>query len=100
MVSRTPTKPLVVLVWSSFGRLPSLVWFSVPGNQVGALLASSEHPSSPPTLKVWDPAQSSKRTETELGLQIGGRLLIATQLDQSNHLPNQRHGTVNKYGDY
>jgi hypothetical protein len=26
----------------------------------------------------------------KLGLQIGGRLLIATQLDQSNHLVNQK----------
>jgi len=38
------------LVWSGFRFLAT---------QVGALLASSEHPSSPPTLKVWDPAQSS-----------------------------------------
>jgi hypothetical protein len=29
---------------------------------------------------------------------IGGRLLIANQLDQSNYLPNQKHGTpVNSY---
>jgi hypothetical protein len=33
----------------------------------------------------------------KLRLQTGGRLLIATHLDQSNHLANQRQGVVNKY---
>ncbi len=33
----------------------------------------------------------------KLGLQEGGRLLIATHLDQSNYLPNQKQGAVNKY---
>jgi hypothetical protein len=31
------------------------------------------------------------------GLQIGGRLLTATHLDESNSLTNQKVGTVNKY---
>jgi hypothetical protein len=31
------------------------------------------------------------------GLQIGGRLLTATHLDESNSLTNQKGGTVNKY---
>jgi hypothetical protein len=29
--------------------------------------------------------------------QVGGRRLIATHLDQSNYLANQKQGTVNKY---
>jgi hypothetical protein len=33
----------------------------------------------------------------KLGLQIGGRLLIAKHLDQSNYLANQKQGAVNKY---
>jgi hypothetical protein len=32
-----------------------------------------------------------------MGVQIGGRLLIATHLDQSNYLANQKQGAVNKY---
>jgi len=33
----------------------------------------------------------------KLGLQVGGRLLIATHFEQSNYLANQKQGTVNKY---
>jgi hypothetical protein len=33
----------------------------------------------------------------KLGLQIGGRLLIATHLDQSNYVDNHKPGVVNKY---
>ncbi len=33
----------------------------------------------------------------KMGVQIGGRLLIATHLDQSNYLANQKQGAVNKY---
>jgi hypothetical protein len=33
----------------------------------------------------------------KLGLQVHGRLLIATHLDQSNYLTNQKQGGVNKY---
>jgi hypothetical protein len=33
----------------------------------------------------------------KLGLQVGGRLLLATHLDQSNYLANQKQGAVNKY---
>jgi hypothetical protein len=33
----------------------------------------------------------------KLGLQIGGRLLMATHLDQWNYLANQKQGAVNKY---
>jgi hypothetical protein len=33
----------------------------------------------------------------KMGLQMGGRLLIATHLDQSNYLANQKQGVVNKY---
>jgi len=33
----------------------------------------------------------------KLGLQVGGRLLLATHLNQSNHLPNQKQGAVNQY---
>ncbi len=33
----------------------------------------------------------------KLGLQIGGRLLIATHLDQSNSLAHQKQGAVSKY---
>jgi len=32
----------------------------------------------------------------QLKLQVGGRLLIATHLDQSNHLANKKQGVVNK----
>jgi hypothetical protein len=31
-----------------------------------------------------------------LGVQVGGRLLIANYLDQSNYLTNQKHGAINK----
>jgi hypothetical protein len=33
----------------------------------------------------------------QLKLQVGGRLLISTHLDQSNHLANEKQGVVNKY---
>jgi len=33
----------------------------------------------------------------KMGLQGGGRLSIATHLDQSNYLANQKHGIVNTY---
>jgi hypothetical protein len=33
----------------------------------------------------------------KLGLWVGGRLLIATYVEQSNYLANQKHGAVNKY---
>ncbi len=33
----------------------------------------------------------------KLGLQIDGRLLIATHLDKSNYLTSQKQGSVNKY---
>jgi hypothetical protein len=33
----------------------------------------------------------------KLGLQIGGRLLIATHLEPSNYLANQKQGAANKY---
>jgi hypothetical protein len=33
----------------------------------------------------------------KLGLQIGGRVLIAT--NKSNYLANQKHGAINKYDD-
>jgi hypothetical protein len=34
----------------------------------------------------------------KLGIQLGGRLLIAIHLDQSNYLANQKQGAVNKFG--
>jgi hypothetical protein len=33
----------------------------------------------------------------KLGLQVGGRLLIATYLDQSNYIANRKRVAVNKY---
>jgi hypothetical protein len=36
-------------------------------------------------------------TKLKLGLQIDGRLLIATHLDKSNYLTSQKQGSVNKY---
>ncbi len=36
-------------------------------------------------------------TKLKLGLQKGRRLLIATHLDQSNYLANQKQGAVSKY---
>jgi len=33
----------------------------------------------------------------KLGLQIGGRLLIATHLDQSNYRTNQKQGALNNF---
>jgi hypothetical protein len=33
----------------------------------------------------------------KLELQVGGRLVIATHWDQSNYLPNQKHGATHKY---
>jgi hypothetical protein len=35
--------------------------------------------------------------QLKLGLQIGGRPLVATHLDESNYLVNQKQGAVNKY---
>jgi hypothetical protein len=32
----------------------------------------------------------------KLGLQVGGRLVIATHLEHSNYLPNQKQGAVNQ----
>jgi hypothetical protein len=37
---------------------------------------------------------SNPAHKTELGLQIGGRLLIANHLDQSLRLPNQKQGAA------
>jgi len=34
----------------------------------------------------------------KLALQIGGRLLIGTHLDELQYLGNQKQGPVNKYG--
>ncbi len=45
--------------------------------------------SSNPTYKI--------KTLDCWGLQIGGTLLIATLLDQSNYLANQKQGAFNKY---
>jgi len=45
--------------------------------------------SSNPTYKI--------KTLDCSGLQIGGTLLIATLLDQSNYLANQKQGAFNKY---
>jgi hypothetical protein len=90
-VSRTLTKPLS-LVWSSLGRLPSSAgenrwgWFSVPGNQVIIhLLLCFQSIISTNTLSKRT-LHNPVKTETELQLQIGGRLVIANQLDQSNYL--------------
>jgi hypothetical protein len=33
----------------------------------------------------------------KLGLQVGGRLVIATHWDQSNYLGNQKHGATHRY---
>jgi hypothetical protein len=61
-------------------------------------------------LSVYDPAKVILTSKCEglvtnffpapsinlkLGLRVGGRLLIATY--QSNYLPNQKHGAINKY---
>jgi len=40
---------------------------------------------------------STPPIKLNLGLQKGGRLLIATHLDQSIYLANQKQGAVNKY---
>jgi hypothetical protein len=40
---------------------------------------------------------SSNTTQRKLGLQMDGKLLIATHLEQSNYLANQKQGAVNKY---
>jgi hypothetical protein len=65
--------------------------------------------ASPPTLSIWPSKHVShiKVLVTNFlptppirlkpGLQVGGRLLIANHLDQSNYLTNQKHGAVNKY---
>jgi hypothetical protein len=65
--------------------------------------------ATPPMLSMWPrknishiqvlvtnffPTQSIK---LKLGLEVGGRLLIATHLDQSNYLANQKQGALNKY---
>jgi len=34
------------------------------------------------------------KVASQLGLQVGERILIATHLDQSNHPPNQKQGCV------
>ncbi len=39
----------------------------------------------------------SNPIKLKLGLQIGGRLQIATHLNQSNYLANQEQGVVSKY---
>jgi hypothetical protein len=43
-------------------------------------------------------AFSTPPIKLKLGLQVRERLLIATHLDQSNYLPNQKQGAVNKCG--
>jgi len=40
---------------------------------------------------------STPPIKLKLWLQVGGRLVIAIHLDQSNYLPNQKHESVNKY---
>jgi hypothetical protein len=40
---------------------------------------------------------STPPIKLKLGLQVGGRLLLATDLDQSSYLANQKQGAVNKY---
>jgi len=63
--------------------------------------------ASPPTLSMW-PCKNISHIQVlvtnffptppiklKLGLQVGGRLLITTHLDQSNYLANQKLGAVN-----
>jgi hypothetical protein len=40
---------------------------------------------------------SNSTSKLKLGQQIGERLLIATHLEESNHLPNQKQAAVKKY---
>ncbi len=64
--------------------------------------------ASPPTLSLW-PCKNISHIQVlvanffptpeiklKLGLQVGGRLLLATHLDQSNSVTNQKQGAVNK----
>ncbi len=63
--------------------------------------------ASPPTLSMW-PCKNISHIQVlvtnffptppiklKLGLQVGGRLLITTHLDQTNYLANQKRGAVN-----
>jgi hypothetical protein len=62
-------------------------------SQPSPTLASFSHPSF--SYKLLFPTPPIK---LKLGLQEGGRLLIATHLDQWNYLPNQKHqGAVDKH---
>jgi hypothetical protein len=47
------------------------------------VLVTNFFPTPPIKLKLW--------------LEVSGRLVIATHLDQSNYLPNQKQGALNKY---
>jgi hypothetical protein len=64
--------------------------------------------ASPPTLSIW-PCKSTSHIQVlgtnffpppqikrKLGLHVGGRLLLATHLDQSNYVTNHKQGAVNK----
>jgi hypothetical protein len=39
----------------------------------------------------------SNPNDDKLGLELGGKLLIGTHLDESNYLANEKHGAINKY---
>jgi hypothetical protein len=68
--------------------------------------------ASPPTLSMWDCKNISHIqvlvinlfpppvVKLKMGPQVGGRRLIATHLDQSNYLPNQKHteNSINTIG--
>jgi hypothetical protein len=47
------------------------------------VLVTNFFPTPPIKLKLW--------------LEVSGRLVIATHLDQSNYLPNEKQGALNKY---
>jgi hypothetical protein len=49
---------------------------------------------SHPSLSDFSPTPPIK---LKLGVQIGGRLLIATHLYQSKYLANQKQGAANEY---
>jgi hypothetical protein len=84
--------------------LPLLLFLDVLTIRVSS--SSSLTRASPTVLHMWNishiqvlvtyffPTTSIK---LKLGLKICGRLLIATHLDQSNYLDNQKQGAVNKY---
>jgi hypothetical protein len=90
-----PACPERLNILSPAGLHPSFEGFrQLVINYLSRLITQIEHPVGLAivllTTKISDLFCSNSTYKTETGIAKGGRLLITTHLDQSNHLANQQ----------